>query len=61
MLDLNEVMKMEDKYEVTKLICLSEELSIPEMEEAMQRYADLHGIDTMEMAFYPNGDRVIDF
>ena len=60
MLDLEAIMKMEDKYAVTKLICLSEDLSIEEMEEAMQRYADLHGIDTMEMAFYPNGERVID-
>ena len=52
-------MKIEDKYEACKAIALSEELSLVEIEEALDQYAKLHNITTEEMAFYPNGERVI--
>ena len=38
----------------------TENLSVQEMEDRTEQYAKLHEIDALEMAFYPNGDRVID-
>ena len=52
-------MKIEDKYKACRAIALSEELGLVEIEEAMEQYARMHGIPTDEMAFYPNGDKVI--
>lgn len=52
-------MKIANKYEACKAIALSEELSLMEIQEAVELYAKTHGITVDEMAFYPNGERVI--
>ena len=56
------IMAMSDPHEALKQIekkIEAENLSLQEMEDRVEEYASLHKIDPMEMAFYPNGERVL--
>lgn len=62
-MDWNEIMKIENPHKALKAMAHkmdAETLSITEMEERICAYAQLHDIDIDEMAFYPNGGRVLD-
>ena len=55
-------MKMENPHEALKAIekkVEAENLPLQELEDRVDQYANLHGIDPVEMAFYPNGERVL--
>ena len=57
-----EIMKIENPNQA--LIAIyekvdSEMLSLQEMEDMVEMYAEIHGIIVDEMAYYPNGDNVI--
>ena len=52
-------LKIPDPHEALKAIALSEALGLNEIEEAVALYAEIHGITTEEMAYYPNGERVL--
>ena len=63
MLDWKTIMEMENPHEALKAIAKkidTENLSIEEMENCVEEYAAVHGIDVDRMAFYPNGGRVLD-
>ena len=56
------IMEMRDPHEALKRIVQKverENLSLQELEDRVEQYARMHGIPTDEMAFYPNGDKVI--
>ena len=56
------IMEMRDPHEALKRIVQKvevENLSLQELEDRVEQYAKMHGITTDEMAFYPNGDKVI--
>ena len=58
----DEIMKISDPHEALKQIeqkIRTENLLLQEMEDKVEEYANLHGIDTFDMAFYPNGERVL--
>ena len=58
----DEIMKMNNPYEALKQIEAKvdrDNLAIEEMEVQTARYAKLHGITVDQMAFYPNGERVL--
>ena len=62
-MDWDEIMKMDDPHEALKQMVKKvdeENLPIEELEIQPERYAKLHRITVDQMAFYPNGDRVID-
>ena len=58
----DEIMKIQDPHkaliQIDKKIG-EEKLSIQDMEDAIEKYTQIHGITQEEMAFYPSGDRVI--
>ncbi len=57
-----EIMEIKNPTEALKQIVekvVVEELSLVEQEERVREYELLHDIDTYEMSFYPNGERVI--
>lgn len=59
----DKIMKIRDPHEALKAIdnkIDAENLSIEEMEARIYEYANLHHIYIDEMAFYPNGGRVLD-
>ena len=62
-MDWDEIMKMNDPHEALKQMekkVEEENLPIEELEVQPERYAKLHGITVDQMAFYPNGERVLD-
>ena len=62
-MDWNKIMEMKDPREALKAIMRKAEAELTPLEEVMERveqYANLHGIEVMEMAYYPNGERVLD-
>ena len=62
-MDWNEIMKIENPHKALKAIAHKidvDTLSITEMEGRIYEYAKIHDIDIDEMAFYPNGGRVLD-
>lgn len=62
-MDWNEIMAIENPHEALKQMAKKvdeENLPIEELEIQPERYAKLHGITVDEMAFYPNGGRVLD-
>ena len=57
------IIDMENPHEALKAIAKKidiENLSIQEMEDRITQYLNLHNIDLEDMAFYPNGGRVLD-
>ena len=61
-MDWKTIMEMEDPHEALKAIMAKvekENLSVEEIEDKADEYANLHGITTWEMAFYPNGEQVL--
>ncbi len=58
----DEIMKIQDPHkallEIERKVHV-EFLPIQDMEDAVEKYIQIHGITLEEMAFYPNGDRVI--
>lgn len=61
-MDWNKIMEMKDPHEALKAIMRKarEEMTpLEELEERVEQYANLHGIDVMEMAYYPNGENVL--
>lgn len=61
-MEWKEIMAMHNPHEALKQIekkIETENLSLQVMEDRVEEYATLHGITTDEMAFYPNGERVI--
>ena len=62
-MDWSKIMEMKDPHEALKAImrkARSEMTPLEELEERVEQYANLHGIEVDEMAFYPNGERVLD-
>lgn len=62
-MDWNIIMEMKDPHEALKAILRKAREEMTPLEEVMDRaeqYASLHGIEVDEMAFYPNGERVLD-
>ena len=61
-MDWDEIMKMKDPHEALKAMdrkVEAEDISLVEMEEMVLKYAKLRRITVDEMAFYPNGERVL--
>ena len=58
----DEIMKIQDPHkallEIERKI-REENLPIQDMMDEGERYARIHGITVEDMAFYPDGDRVI--
>ena len=62
-MEWKQIMEMRDPHKALLAIAEkieADDLGLVEMEDRVEEYAKLHGIDTMEMAFYPNGERVLD-
>ena len=58
----NEIMNIKDPHKALLAIAEkieADDLGLVEMENRVEQYANLHGITPDEMAFYPNGERVI--
>ena len=57
-----EIMEMDDPrkamVEITRLV-VTEQLPLELLETAPEEYAAKHKVDVNEMAFYPNGERVV--
>ena len=63
-MDWKTIMEMEDPHEALKAIAIKieqENLTVEEMEDRMEEYAERHGISTWEMAYYPDGDQVLKY
>jgi hypothetical protein len=61
-MDWDSIMKMTDPHKALLAIekkIETENLGLVEMEDRVEEYANLHGIDEYEMAFYPDGERVL--
>lgn len=61
-MEWDKIMQMDDPHEALKAIekkIDTDDLSIQEMEDRVEQYAQLHGIEVDEMAYYPNGDSVL--
>lgn len=61
-MDWDKIMEMKDPHKALLAIAEkieADDLGLVEMENRVEQYADLHGITTDEMAFYPNGERVL--
>lgn len=61
-MDWDKIMEMKDPHKALLAIAEkieADDLGLVEMENRVEQYADLHGITPDEMAFYPNGERVI--
>ncbi len=61
-MDWDKIMEIKDPHKALLAIAEKVEtdnLGLVEMESRVEQYANLHGITTDEMAFYPNGERVI--
>ncbi len=61
-MDWDKIMEMEDPHKALLAIVEKiemDDLGLVEMEDRVDQYANLHGITVDEMAFYPNGKRVI--
>ena len=62
-MEWEQIMAIEDPHEALKQMekkVEKENLPIEELETQPARYANLHGITVDQMAFYSNGDRVLD-
>ena len=62
-MDWNEIMMIENPHEALKHMAKKvdeENLPLQGMEDRVEEYARRHGITVDEMAFYPNGGRVLD-
>ena len=62
-MEWEQIMKLENPYEALKQMGKKvdeENLPVEELEIQSEHYAKLHGIIVDQMAFYPNGDRVLD-
>lgn len=62
-MDWNEIMKMQNPHEALKAIMRKAEAEMTPLEEVenrVEQYANLHKIEVDEMAFYPNGEKVLD-
>ena len=63
-MEWEQIMKIENPYEALRQMekkVDEENLPVEELEIQPERYAKLHGITVDQMAFYPNGDRVLDY
>lgn len=54
------IMEIKDPREAYKTIALEESLSMDERMDLVDQYAETHKIDPLEMAYYPDGTRVMD-
>ena len=54
-----EIMENKDPHQALIAIMTSKNFDLTEMSQMMEEYAKKYGITTDEMAFYPNGERVI--
>lgn len=62
-MDWNVIMEMKAPHEALKAIMRKAEAEmtpLEELEDRVEQYVSLHGIEVDEMAFYPNGERVLD-
>lgn len=62
-MDWNEIMKIQNPHEALKAIVQKvdeENLCLTMIEKWVPEYARIHDIEPNEMAFYPNGGRVLD-
>lgn len=61
-MEWKQIMEMSDPHKALLAIAEkieADDLGLVEMENRVEQYANLHGITPDEMAFYPNGERVI--
>ena len=61
-MEWKQIMEMHDPHKALLAIVEkieADDLGLVEMENRVEQYANLHGITPDEMAFYPNGERVI--
>lgn len=61
-MDWDAIMKIEDPREALKAIVVKvhlEHLPLDEQDEMVERYMEIHNVDDLEMAFYPDGERVV--
>ena len=61
-MEWNKIMTMRNPHEALKRIeekVAKENLSIQEMEDKVEEYAQRHGIMVEEMAYYPDGESVL--
>ena len=61
-MEWKQIMEMHDPHKALLAIAEkieADDLGLVEMESRVEQYANLHEITTDEMAFYPNGERVI--
>jgi len=63
-MDWKTIMEMDDPHEALKAIAIKvekENLSVEVIMDKADEYAELHGISTWEMAYYPDGDQVLKY
>lgn len=61
-MDWNKILEMKDPREALKAMdskVRQENLPLVDMMEMVEKYTQIHGIEMSEMAFYPNGERVL--
>ena len=54
-----QILELKSPQEAWKAIVKTEEISLEEKMNLAIEYAELNGIDMLEMTHYPNGERVI--
>lgn len=54
-----QILELKNPQEAWKAIVKSEDISLEEKMNLAMEYAELKGIDMLEMTHYPNGEKVI--
>lgn len=56
---MEKILAIEDSHEAYIAIATDRELSMDDMEKIVEKYTEVHNVDDWEMAFYPDGERVL--
>ena len=56
---MREILAIEDPREAYIALATNKEVPLDVGEKILEAYMEKHGVDEDEMAFYPNGERVL--
>lgn len=56
---IEEILSISNPNKAYMMIATDEEISLDEAEEILELYQEMHGVTLIEMAFYPNGEKVL--
>ena len=56
---VEKILAIADPNQAYKMLSTDEEIPLDEAEEILELYQQKHGVTLTEMAFYPNGEKVL--